>query len=100
MQATADCTTVDDTQTPKGCSGSVSVGPLGPGAPKVSFEPSKHLWQVWALILNVIMSLLPLLSCWGFSFAPGYGFVCLVFFFLVGSNILLLVVVQQGVAIL
>ena len=29
------------------------------------FEPSEHLWQVWGLILNVILPLLP--SCWGFS---------------------------------
>ena len=26
------------------------------------FEPSEHLWQVWGLILNMILSLL--LSCW------------------------------------
>ena len=32
-----------DTQTPKGRSGSVSVGLLGPGAPKVLFVPSKCL---------------------------------------------------------
>ena len=35
------------------------------------FEPSKHLWRVWGLILNVILHLLP--SCWGFSFALGRG---------------------------
>ena len=35
------------------------------------FEPSKHLWRVWGLILNVILHLLP--SCWGFSFAFGRG---------------------------
>ena len=35
------------------------------------FEPFKHLWQVWGLILNVILPLL--LSCWGFSFAFGSG---------------------------
>ena len=29
------------------------------------FEPSEHLWQVWGLILNMILPLLP--SCWGFS---------------------------------
>ena len=29
------------------------------------FKPSEHLWQVWGLILNVILPLLP--SCWGFS---------------------------------
>ena len=33
------------------------------------FEPSKHLWQVWCLILNRISPLLP--SFWGFSFALG-----------------------------
>ena len=38
---------------------------LGPGV------PSEHLWQVWGLILNVILPLLP--SCWDFSFAVGYG---------------------------
>ena len=35
-----------DIQTPKGRSGSVSVGLLGPGAPKVLFESSKHLYGV------------------------------------------------------
>ena len=35
------------------------------------FEPSKHLWQVWGLILNVISPLLP--SWWGFSFALVHG---------------------------
>ena len=35
------------------------------------FEPSEHLWQVWGLILNVILSLLPF--CWGFSFFLGRG---------------------------
>ena len=33
------------------------------------FEPSEHLWRVWGLSLNMILSLLP--SCWGFSFALG-----------------------------
>ena len=32
-------------------------------------KPSEYLWQVWGLILNVILPLLP--SCWGFSFALG-----------------------------
>ena len=50
---------------------SVSVGPLGPGAHKVLFEPSKCLWQAWGLILNVILPLLP--SYWGVSFALGCG---------------------------
>ena len=35
------------------------------------FEPSKHLWQVWDLILNAISPLLS--SCWGFFFAFGHG---------------------------
>ena len=47
------------------------VGSLGPGAHEVLFEPSEHLWQVWGLIPNVILPLLP--SCWGFSFALGCG---------------------------
>ena len=35
------------------------------------FEPSKHRWQVWGLILNVILPLL--LSCWGFSLPLDFG---------------------------
>ena len=35
------------------------------------FEPSECLWRAWALILNA-NSPLPQ-SCWGFSFALGYG---------------------------
>ena len=62
-QATAD------TQTLKGKSGSVSVG--SSGLHKALFEPSEHLWQVWALILNVISPLL--LSFWCFSFARVCG---------------------------
>ena len=46
-------------------------GVLGPGVDKVFFEPSEHLWRVWGLILNMILSLLP--SCRGFSFALGRG---------------------------
>ena len=38
---------------------------------KVVFDPSKHLWQLWGLILNAISPLL--LSCWGFSFALEHG---------------------------
>ena len=34
------------------------------------FEPSEHLWQVWGLILNAILPLLP--TFWGFS-ALGHG---------------------------
>ena len=57
------------------------------------FEPSECLWWVWCLILNAIFPLLPF--CWGFSFALWCGVS-----FLVGSNILLLTVVQQWVIIL
>ena len=84
-------TPTGDTQTLKGRSGSVSVG--SPDAHKVLFEPSECLWQVWALILNVILHLLP--SCWGFSFALGCGYL-----FLMGPNILLSMVSQQQVVIL
>ena len=38
---------------------------------QVWFEPSKYLWQIWSLILTVILPLLP--SCLGFSFALGRG---------------------------
>ena len=62
---------IGDTQTLKGRSGSVSVGPLGPGAHKVLFEPSEHLWWVWGLVLSVILPFL--LSCWGFSLALRCG---------------------------
>ena len=65
------CASTGDTQKLKGRSGSVSVGSLRPGAHKVLFEPSEHLWQVWGLILNATAPLLP--SCWGFSFALGRG---------------------------
>ena len=64
-------TSTGDTQTLKGRSGSVYVG--SPGGRKVLFEPFKHLWQVWGLILNVISLLLP--SLWCFSFAFGCGVV-------------------------
>ena len=54
------CTSAGDTQTIKGRPGSVSVG--SSDVHKVLFEPSEHLWQVWGLILNMILPLLP--SCW------------------------------------
>ena len=47
------CTSPGDTQTLKSRSGSVSV--RSPGVPKIWFEPSKYLWQVWSLILNMIL---------------------------------------------
>ena len=72
---------------------SVSVGSLCPGAHNVLFKPSKHLWQVSSLILNVISPLLPFFC--GFFFVLGCGVS-----FIVGSNILLSTVVQQWVVIL
>ena len=62
-------TSAGDTPTLKGRSGLVSVA--SPVVHKVLFEPSKHLWWVWGLILNVILS--PLSSCWGLSFALRCG---------------------------
>ena len=44
-----------DTQILQDRSGSVSVGSLGPGAHKVLFECSEHLWWVQSLILNEIL---------------------------------------------
>ena len=84
------CTSAGDTQTIKGRSGSVSVGSLVYGVHKVllgisggyevwfqkQFRPSYHLTRALPLPLDV-----------------GY-------LFLVGSNILLLMVVQQQVVIL
>ena len=93
VAVTADLCLLRRHSTLKDRSGSVSVGSLGPGAHKVLFKPSEHLWQVWGLILNVILPLL--LSCWGFSFALGHGVS-----FLLGSNILMSMVVQQLVAFL
>ena len=48
-----------------------SLGSLGHGSHKVLFEPSKCLWRVWDLALNMILPLLP--SCWGFSVALKHG---------------------------
>ena len=68
------------------------MGSLGPGAHEVLFQPSKCLWWVWDSILDAILPLLPSLC---FSFDLGHRVS-----FLVGSNILLLMVVQQLLAIL
>ena len=84
-------TSAGNTQTLKGRSGSVSAG--SPGAHKVLFEPFEHLWQVWGLILNAIVPLLP--SCWGFSFALGHGAS-----FFGGIQLFLPTVVQKQVVIL
>ena len=59
-----------------------------PGAHKVVFEPSKHLWKVWGLILNTISPLLP--SCWASPLHLDVGYL-----FLVGPNILLSMVIEQ-----
>ena len=68
-QATAADPYLHMRQTLKGRSGSVSMASLG--TQNIFFEPSKHLWQVWGLILSVISPLLPF--CLGFSFALGHG---------------------------
>ena len=52
------------------------------------FEPSECLWQVWDLILNVILPLYHLAGASPLLLDMGH-------FFLVGSNILLSMVVQQ-----
>ena len=74
-----------DTQKFKDKSGSVSVGPLGPGAHKVLFEPSEHLWWVWVWFCMISPLLL---ACWDFSFALWHGVS-----FLLGSNILLSMII-------
>ena len=79
------CTSSGDTQTQFWLS---FCGVSGSWCTQGLFESSEHLWRVWGLILYAILPLLP--SCWGFSFDLGCG----VSFF-VGSNILLLIVVQQ-----
>ena len=79
------CTSTGDTQTLKGRSGSVSVG--SPSTHKVLFEPSKHLWWVWGLILNTLLPLIS--SLWGFM-PLDVGYI-----FLVRSSILLSTAVQE-----
>ena len=56
----------------------MSVGSLSPGAPKVLFEPSEHIWGLKCLILNGISPLLP--SCLDFFVALGCGFFIFFFF--------------------
>ena len=67
----AHCWPVPPQETLKHGSGSVSVGSLVSWCTQGLFEPCKHLWWVWGLILNAISPFL--LSCWGFSFALGRG---------------------------
>ena len=40
---------------------------VGPGGHRILLASAEHLWQVWDLILNATVPLLP--SCWGSSFA-------------------------------
>ena len=42
------CASAGDTQALKVTYGTASVGSLGPGVPKVLFEPSEHLWHLKA----------------------------------------------------
>ena len=58
------CTLAGDTQTQFWLSLS---GVSGSWCAQGLFEPSKHLWQVWGLTLNMILPFLP--SCWVFYFA-------------------------------
>ena len=60
---------------------------------RFGLSPLSISGRLWGLILNAVSTLLP--SCWSFSFAFGCGYL-----FLVGSNILLLMVIQQRVVIL
>ena len=81
---------------PQGCLRR-GVRASGPSQERTGESGSEHLWWVRGLILN---SILPLLSSfWGYSFALGRG-VFFFFFFLMGSNILHLRVVQQRVVVL
>ena len=60
------CTSTGDTQT-QFC---LSIcGISGYWCAQDMFEPIECLWQVWGLILNTILPLLP--SCWGLTFALG-----------------------------
>ena len=67
------CASTGDTQTQFWLS---LFGISGSWCAQGLFEPSKSLWQVWGLILNMISPLLP--SYWDFSIALGHG----VYFFL------------------
>ena len=69
------CTYTADTQALKVMSGSVYV--VSPAAHKFLFEPSEHLWQVWGLILNEILPLLP--SFGGFSLPLDWGIIFFAF---------------------
>ena len=65
---------------------------MGPGV-QVLFVPSEHLWRVWSLIKH---NCAPPTIVLGLLFCPWMQGI----FFLVGSNILLLMVVQQLVEVL
>ena len=60
-------------KTLKGRSAQALVRSPSSGAHKVLFEPSEHLWQVWGLILNAILPLLP--SCWGSPLPLDVGYI-------------------------
>ena len=66
------------------------MGPLGPGTQEIFFEPSKCLWPEWGLIINEIFPSYHVVGDSPLPLDVGY-------LFLVGSNILLLMVVQQRV---
>ena len=69
------------------------MGSLNPGVYKVLFEPSEHLWWVWGFDSKHDFASYHLVEASPLPLDMGY-------LFLVGSNILLLMVVQQRVTIL
>ena len=83
-----NCASPEDTQTLSGKSDSVSCVVPGTCCDKIWFDPSLCLWCIWCLIPNAIST--HLLSCWAAPLLLDVGF-----HFLVGSNILLLIVVHQ-----
>ena len=83
------CTSAEDTQTQLWLS---FCGVSGSWCTQGFFVPSEHLWQVWELILKVIS---PSYHLAGASPLP----LDVVYLFTVGSNIFLLMVVQQRVVI-
>ena len=85
----------EDTQILKACLAQSLVGSLDSGLDvhKVLFDPSKHHWWVWGLILNSIFPSYYPVAASPLPLDEGY-------LFLVGSRITLSMAVQQLIAIL
>ena len=85
----------EDTQLLKACLAQSLVGSLDSGLDvhKVLFDPSKHHWWVWGLILNSIFPSYYPVAASPLPLDEGY-------LFLVGSRITLSMAVQQLIAIL